>query len=175
MATIFTHPIVPIAAAYLIGREKVPPKLLIAASLASIIPDLDIIGLRFGIPYGDQFGHRGFTHSIFFAVFMGVFASLSNTVLGASKAVCFWLVFIGSCSHGILDALTDGGRGIAFFWPITAERYFLPWQPIEVSPIGISRFLTPRGLDVLISELWIVWIPAIILIFLGKRISSKSK
>ncbi len=174
MATIFTHPIVPVAAAYLIGRDKIPTKLLIVAGLASVLPDLDVIGLRFGIPYGDQFGHRGFSHSIFFAAIMGLIATLCSRYLKASKHICFWMVFIGWCSHGVLDAFTDGGRGIAFFWPITAERYFFPWQPIEVSPIGISRFLTPRGLDVLISEFWIVWIPAVTLIYFGKRMSSKS-
>lgn len=174
MATIFTHPLVPVAAAYLIGRDKVPTRLMVVAGLASIIPDFDVIGLRFGISYGDQFGHRGFTHSIFFAALMGLIASLSNKTLGASKNICFWMVFIGCVSHGMLDAFTDGGSGIAFFWPITPERYFFPWQPIEVSPIGITRFLTPRGLEVLISEFWIVWIPAFILIFYGKRKSSKT-
>ncbi len=159
-------------AAYLIGRDKVSTRLMFAAGIASIIPDFDVIGLQFGISYGDQFGHRGFTHSIFFAFVLGIIASLLNIYLQASKNICFWMVFIGCGSHGILDALTDGGRGIAFFWPITAERYFFPWQPIEVSPIGLARFLTPRGLDVLISELWIIWVPAIILIFLAKRISS---
>lgn len=174
MATIITHPIIPITAAYLIGRDKVPLKLMIVATLASILPDLDVFGLRYGVPYGDQFGHRGFTHSIFFAVFIGLLASLSNRTLGASKPICFWLVFIGCCSHGVLDALTDGGSGIAFFWPITAERYFFPVTPIEVSPIGISRFLTQRGIDVLVSELWIIWIPALSIIFWKKIRSSKS-
>ena len=97
MATIITHPIVPVAAAYLIGREKVSPRLMTAAMLVSIFPDVDVIAFYFDIPYGDQFGHRGFTHSIFFAVFMGVVASLSNAWLKASKNVCFWMVFIACC------------------------------------------------------------------------------
>jgi len=53
--------------------------------------------------------------------------------------------------------MTNGGLGIAFFWPFTDTRYFLPWQPIEVSPIGAARFLNQRGLEVLQSELiWVV-------------------
>ena len=39
-----------------------------AAAILAVIPDLDVIGMRYGIPYGDMFGHRGFTHSLFFAV-----------------------------------------------------------------------------------------------------------
>lgn len=57
-------------------------------------------------------------------------------------------------SHGLLDAMTDGGRGIAFFSPFSNHRYFLPWRPIRVSPIG--------GIDfgVLWSEVRWVWLPA---------------
>ncbi len=174
MATIITHPIVPIAAAYLIGREKVSPKLMFVACVASIVPDADVIAFRFDIPYGDQYGHRGFTHSISFAVLMGVIATFFSSYFNTSKVICYAMVFIGCVSHGVLDAFTNGGYGIAFFWPITVERYFFPWQPIEVSPIGVARFLSPRGLEVLISELWTVWLPALAVIFWMKRKSSKA-
>ena len=43
MATIITHPLVPVAAAYLIGRDKIPPRLLITACIVSIIPDLVLL------------------------------------------------------------------------------------------------------------------------------------
>jgi hypothetical protein len=39
------------------------------------------------------------------------------------------------------------------------ERYFAPVQVIQVATIGISRFLSPRGVSVLISEILWVWIP----------------
>lgn len=169
MATAFTHPLVPVVAAYLIGRDKIPTRVLVLASLASVIPDLDVIGLRFGISYGDPLGHRGFTHSIFFSALVAAFSLLFCRKLEVSKILCFVLVFIGACSHGALDAMTDGGSGISFFWPFSDERYFFPWRPIEVSPIGISRFISPRGLDVLINEFLIIWIPALAIIFLAKR------
>ena len=70
--------------------------------------------------------------------------------------------FAVTASHGILDAMTDGGRGIAFFAPFDDTRYFLPFRPIKVSPIGIA-FLSTRGLAVLWSELLWVWIPATII------------
>lgn len=169
MATIITHPLVPVVAAYLIGRDKVPTKLIVLAGIASIIPDFDVIAFRFGIPYGDQFGHRGFTHSAAFALFLGFLASFFHTYFNANKVITFALIFIGACSHGILDALTDGGQGVAFFWPLTDHRYFFPIRPIEVSPIGVRNFLTPRGLEVLISEVWLIWLPAMAVIFWKKR------
>jgi hypothetical protein len=48
--------------------------------------------------------------------------------------------------------MTDGGLGVAFFAPFHNERYFFPWRPIAVSPIGMG-FFSERGLEVIISEL----------------------
>jgi inner membrane protein len=59
--------------------------------------------------------------------------------------------------------MTDGGLGVAFFSPFDNHRYFLPWTPIRVSPIGLGRFFSPRGLEVLQSELLWIWLPAAVL------------
>jgi len=58
------------------------------------------------------------------------------------------------------DALTNGGLGVAFFSPFDTTRYFLPWRPILVSPISLTRFWSHRGIEVLQSELLWIWIPA---------------
>ena len=54
-------------------------------------------------------------------------------------------------SHGLLDAMTDGGLGVALFWPLSNQRFFLPLRPIPVAPIG-RRMFSQRGLTVLVSE-----------------------
>ena len=64
-------------------------------------------------------------------------------------------------THGLLDAMTDGGLGVGFFIPFSAERYFLPWTPIEVSPIGVKQFFSARGMAVIRSELLFVWVPVL--------------
>ena len=69
-----------------------------------------------------------------------------------------------TASHGFLDAMTDGGLGVAFYSPFNNTRYFLPWTPIRVSPIGVSRFFTGRGLAVIQSELLWIWLPSAFLI-----------
>ena len=165
MATIITHPLVPVVAAYLIGRDKVPLSLIVVSAIASIIPDADVIAFKFGISYGDPFGHRGFSHSISFALVLGLIASYFSEYFKATKLLAFSMIFIATCSHGVLDALTDGGQGVAFFWPFTDERFFFPFRPIEVSPIGVRNFLTPRGALVLLSEFWLIWLPALAIIF----------
>jgi len=68
--------------------------------------------------------------------------------------------FVATASHGFLDAMTNGGLGVAFFSPFDNTRYFLPWRPIVVSPISVNRFFSERGLAVLQSELLWIWIPA---------------
>ena len=72
------------------------------------------------------------------------------------------LLFVITASHGVLDAITDGGLGVAFFSPFNPQRYFLPWTPIHVSPIGASGFFSARGLDVIESEIVWIWGPTLI-------------
>ena len=79
VATIFSHPAVPLAVGCALGTRVIPRRLLEFGVLASILPDIDVAAFRFGIPYENMFGHRGFTHSILFAVLVGIaFAVLSR-------------------------------------------------------------------------------------------------
>ena len=55
-------------------------------------------------------------------------------------------------SHALLDTLTDGGLGCALLWPFDLTRYFAPWNPIPVAPIGWS-FLSVYGLGVALTEM----------------------
>jgi inner membrane protein len=59
-------------------------------------------------------------------------------------------------SHSVLDALTNGGLGVALLAPFDSTRYFFPVRPIQVWPIGVGRFSSERCLAALRSEL--VWV-----------------
>jgi inner membrane protein len=132
-----------------------------------MLPDIDVIGFSFGIQYGDMFGHRGFTHSLFFALLAGGLAAWqipnpnSQTPNPNRVAMFLWFTAV-TLSHGVLDAMTNGGRGIAFFAPFSNHRYFFPWRPIQVSPIG-AGFFSLRGLNVLASEARWNWVPSAII------------
>jgi inner membrane protein len=67
--------------------------------------------------------------------------------------------FLVTASHGVLDAMTNGGYGIGFFIPFDTTRYFLPWRPLVVSPIGVHGFFSRWGWDVMKSEFLWVWLP----------------
>jgi inner membrane protein len=156
MPTIFTHPAVALLRPWF---RDVPRRAVVAGVIGAILPDLDVAAFALGIPYEHPLGHRGFTHSILFALLYAAAAALLLRVR-------LPFLFLCTVSHTLLDALTDGGLGVAFFSPFSNERYFFPWTPIRVSPIGTS-FFSPRGLETLGSELVWVWVPCIALGLLG--------
>lgn len=131
------------------------------AILCSILPDIDVLGFKFGIRYGDLWGHRGMTHSLLFAAVIAVVMAFRFSPARGDRSKLVLLLFVITASHGVLDAMTNGGLGVAFFSPFDTRRYFFPWTPIQVSPIGASGFFTGRGWDVLWSEIVWIWGPAI--------------
>ena len=163
MPTIFSHPAVPMALGFALGREVVSRRLLVTGVAASILPDLDVIGFSFAIPYEHEFGHRGFSHSFFFAALTALLGACAHRWLHCSFGVAFWFLFLATASHGVLDAFTNGGLGIAFLWPWSGDRYFARYQWIQVAPIGLSYFFSPSGVWVILSELRWVWLPCALL------------
>lgn len=159
MPTVLTHPAVPLAVAWGLGRQVVPGRLVAAGVIASMLPDLDVFAFRLGVPYAAEFGHRGFSHSLLFAFVVAAVGAALAPLLRSGRWRAFWFLFLAAASHGVLDALTNGGLGIALLWPLSSERYFAPFHPIEVAPLGLSRFLSERGLSVLWSEAIWVWLP----------------
>jgi inner membrane protein len=101
-------------------------------------------------------GHRGFTHSLFFAALLA--ALVVALFFRGSSWLLMWLYFfVATASHGILDAMTNGGLGVAFFAPFDNARYFFPFRPIQVSPLHVHRFFSARGAAILLSELkWVI-------------------
>ena len=160
MATIFTHPIVAISLSPWLRHSEKHWVILITGMILTILPDIDVIGFKLGIPYLHLFGHRGFTHSIFFAALMSGVVAWILVYHSQLKLTLIWFyLFICMMSHGLLDAFTNGGHGIAFFSPFSNERFFFPFQPIEVSTLSIKRFFAGQGYDVIISELIWLWLP----------------
>lgn len=161
LATPLSHLAVPLALTAALGPELMPPWLLFAALAFAILPDIDALGLWLGVPYAHPFGHRGFTHSLFFSVLLAIAGALFAPAMGAMPWVAFGVLFVSTASHGLLDGLTNGGLGVAFLAPFSQRRYFLPWQVIEVSPLSLFALASWRGLRVLGSELRTVWMPCL--------------
>jgi inner membrane protein len=101
-----------------------------------------------------------------------VLAALFSARLKTGRWAAFAFVFLAAASHGLLDMLTNGGLGVAYLWPFSDHRFFLPEPFIQVAPLGLRRFMGPAGLAVAKSELLGVWLPAggtLVLLVLARR------
>ncbi len=132
MTTLITHPLPVLAVGLALGSRAIPARLLLAGMLAACLPDFDVIAFKLGIAYHDAFGHRGFSHSLLFAALLGMFAALACRPLHSGPLKAGLWVALATASHSLLDAMTNGGLGVAWFWPWSDSRYFMPFHPIAV-------------------------------------------
>ncbi|HEX5273272.1 MAG TPA: metal-dependent hydrolase [Gemmataceae bacterium] len=159
MPTVMTHAVVGAGLGTLFTSRKMPPMFWITTAALAMAPDLDVWAFRLGIPYEMPLGHRGFTHSLLFALLAGLTAALlTHPRIGGRRADLCGFFFLVTASHGLLDAFTNGGMGVGFFIPFDTRRYFFPWHPIQVSPIGFAFFSREGGAVILSEMLW-VWLP----------------
>jgi inner membrane protein len=168
MASVFTHAFVAVAMGKVYaGGGRAGARFWVLSAACAVLPDADVLGFAFGVGYGDTFGHRGFTHSILFAALVAL-AVVALFFRGERRrrAALFVYFFLVTVSHALLDMLTDGGLGVALLSPLGDERYFFPFRPVEVSPIGVGRFFSEWGLRVIKSELLWVWSPTALVVLL---------
>jgi inner membrane protein len=180
LPTIITHSVVAASSAWGFGSGKETLKFWILSIACSLLADADVVGYHwFYIPSFHFFGHRGFFHSPFFAALLSVFIVCifyrKEVIFSKQWWKYFLYFFILAASHGLLDALTNGGNGIALLSPITNNRYFFPWTPIEVSPLSVKAFLSQRGLTVLLSELLWIWAPLFLIVVFVKIKRNKTQ
>lgn len=108
-----------------LGR-KVGNKAMLYGAIAGTIPDLDVIARNFTDTITANEMHRGFTHSIFFAlIFAPIFGWLISKI--ERKADVDWkgwskLMFWGLFTHPLLDMFTTWGTQL--FWPADIRLAF---------------------------------------------------
>lgn len=179
MASAFAHALAAVAIGKTYKSGYTSPKFWLLGMLCTIVPDADVVMFKFGVPYGHLFGHRGFSHSLVFALILGVVVTAAfyrKTKLTGSQGLLLVLYFtLCTASHILLDALTNGGLGVAVLAPFDNTRYFLPWRPIQVSPIGVGNFFSEWGWRVIKSELVWVGLPVAAFILATALVRQKSK
>lgn len=174
MPTVITHALIGAGLASL-APPTIPPRraMLILATLA-MAPDLDVVAFWLGIPYSHPLGHRGLSHSLLFAVIMAYGTCLLWIAAENRFSATWWkffsLALIVAASHGILDAATNGGRGVGLFIPFTNARLFFDFRPIQVVSLNPARLLTPATIRVILSEIVWVWLPAGLCLFAARRL-----
>jgi inner membrane protein len=146
------HVALGMAAARIHDHRRPPASSMAFWSALSLFPDIDVVGFRLAVDYGDPWGHRGATHSLVFAVALGVTVGLAARGFSRPAARTAIVATAVLASHGLLDTMTDGGLGCALLWPFELTRYFAPLRPIPVAPIGLGM-LSAYGLIVVLVEL----------------------
>lgn len=83
MPTVITHAAVPLCFGAGLGLKVIPPRLLFAGVVLAMLPDADVLAFKFGVAYGNVFGHRGFTHSLLFAFVLPVVRTRGTTMVSS--------------------------------------------------------------------------------------------
>jgi inner membrane protein len=162
MPTVLGHLAPALALAPAFASSGTPRRLWVLGALCAVAPDLDVLAFAFGVPYAHPLGHRGLWHSVPFAALVAACVTaltVPRARPGFSRGRAFAYLFLAAASHGLLDAATDGGLGVALLAPFDDRRIFWPFRPISVSPLGLDAFLSARGAAVVTSELVWVWLP----------------
>ena len=147
MPSSIAHASVAVLASPLLDARWRTPRVIGLTAAAAAAPDLDAIGRPFGYAdVGFLGGHRALTHSVFAALVVGAIALafVARTTVPRDGVRIALFVFCVVASHGLLDAFTTYGDGVAIFAPFSWYRWKSPWQPFG-------------GLW---SEMLALWVPA---------------
>jgi inner membrane protein len=172
----FAHALVGASLSSILPRQQRAAWVVALLAFAAAAPDLDVIAFRLGIPYEHPLGHRGLTHSLFFAAAVALLSlPVWRHAFDRNAGTAAVLTFLAVASHGVLDVFTDGGLGIGLFIPLDNGRYFSPWRPILTSPISVSGFFSTQGLAILFNEAFWVGFPTFLFLVLVLVIRRSSK
>jgi inner membrane protein len=155
---VFVASIGHVAVGLLVGRAceaKTTKEKIITMSLfggLGLLPDADALLVAAGSEYEGQFGHRGFSHSLLFALTAATIVFFVARRWGSRPWFTAFLAFLAVGSHGLMDSMTYRTRGIPFLWPFSEDRFQLPWRPIPPAPFG-EHFFSRRGVDVMGIEM----------------------
>jgi len=178
MPSVFSHAIAAVALGTVAVGGRSRAIIWVVGALCAVAPDLDVVTrFLFRIPYSHVLGHRGLSHSLLVAAVLALLVTVivrRALPAGPGPAKLWVFFFVATASHGILDAMTNGGLGVAFFAPFSDERYFFPWRPILVSPISLPVFFGYRGLRVMWSELAWIWLSAAVVFLAGQALRRRS-
>ena len=143
-------------------KKKFPLHYVLITGLAGLLPDLDFLAFAILNFFGFSLNqvHRIFSHSIFFPpiflILCFIFLTVKNKELGKHKMTfhgIFFIIFLGTLSHIILDALLSGT--VYIFYPISQTEFGL--NLINLLPNPFNSLFLPI-LDAALLILWMIYI-----------------
>ncbi len=154
MATVIAHAAMP----WLAGRAaRLPRKVVVVGAVLACAADLDLLGYAFDVHTLDVWGHRGALHAPLLGLAAGAALALLLFRRGAGFRAALVYLCLAGASHGLIDALTYGGPGVALLEPFSHARLLLPLHLVPVLPLGLPEVLSQLGVEVVADELlWLV-------------------
>jgi membrane-bound metal-dependent hydrolase YbcI (DUF457 family) len=153
MASSIGHALTALVIGAAMVPHSAPRRVWIAAAATAVLPDVDAIGRPFGYPDVAWLGgHRALTHSLAFALVVAALVTLvwfRGPTWSGMRTRLVAAFAAGMIAHGVLDAFTTYGRGVAFLAPFTWRRFESAWEPV-------------RGVW---SEVIAIWVPSSLILW----------
>jgi len=132
----------------------------------ALLPDSDFV-LQAMFPNVEALEHRGATHSLAVAAFIGLAIAFALLVARAEHPLRWGLVAaLVVASHGLMDSIGDSTLGVELLWPFSDVRVLAPWHLLpdpSLTPPLVRNFL-----GALTAEA-VVFIPAWLYAFVPRR------
>ncbi len=124
--------------------KKIGNKAMVLGAIAGTIPDLDVAASYFTDTVTALEIHRGFTHSIVFAVSFGLLFGWLLSLWDKRASIKEWSLFWFLCfvTHPLLDAHTTWGTQL--FWPLDlrlAYKNIFVIDPLYTLPLLVGLVL----------------------------------
>lgn len=142
-------------------------RVCVAATACAVLPDIDVLWSP-GLPVSSPFAHRALTHSLLFALVAAIvvaFMLFSGDAWRPTRTRIAGTLLLALLSHSCLDMLSTYSYGIGVFVPFSEHRFRWPWTPLG-RPTGTI-------LSQLVEEGLVVFLPAMVIAWLGWRIRSR--
>lgn len=113
------------AVAEAVAGRKMGNKAAFWGAIAGTLPDLDVFLMQFYHPIDASLMHRGFSHSILFALLIGpALGWLIHRLYKKryEQKTWMWLFFLSIITHPMLDIFTN--YGTQFLWPLKERITF---------------------------------------------------
>ena len=164
MPSLLGHAVAGLAITHTFSRARLPRRTWVLAPLLAVAPDLDWFVSFLDFHKNHILNHRGVAHCLFGAVLLATFTLLIAFRRNQRGGQLWLCLTLAALSHGLMDACTAGGVGVALFMPFSDSRWACIWQPIHVAPLPLGREDCYLFLASLRTEAFWIGLPALALV-----------
>ncbi|WP_343634086.1 metal-dependent hydrolase [Fluviicola sp.] len=156
-----------------VAGRKMGAKAALWGAIGGTIPDLDVFLRFFYDPLDAALVHRGFSHSLLFAILGGIiltWVSMKLSKKDYGRKTWFLLWFLSIVTHPMLDIFTN--YGTQFFWPfdwrltfnsvfVIDPLYTVPFMVLLIGALFMKRESKRRKIwnwtGIIYSSLYLLW------------------